>query len=82
MEHVRRRLGLWMTYMESLLASTLDGLHPRAQDEPNPLPISSLRVKDLVGLNGDKIGEESRLEGQLSELCACQTTAKLPCVLA
>ena len=43
------------------LASSLDGLHPRAILESNPLPISYLRAKDPVGSNGDEIGEESRL---------------------
>ena len=65
-----------MTYIGASLASSLDGLHPRAQDEPYPLPISSLRAKDLVGSNGDKIGEESRLERQLSKLSARQTIAE------
>ena len=76
MDHELRRLGLRMTYIGASLASSLDRLHPRAQDEPYPPPISSLRVKDLVELNGYEISEESRLEGQLSELTARQTTAK------
>ena len=58
-----RWLGLRETYIESLLA----------QDEPYPLPISSLRVKGPVELNGDEICEESRMEGQVSELSAHQT---------
>ena len=62
-------------YIWSLLGSSLDGLHPRAHNEPNPLLVSSLQDKDLVGSNGDEIGEESRKEGQLLELFGRQTTA-------
>ena len=43
------------------LASSLDGLHPMAHNEPTPIRISSLRAKDPVGSNMDEIGEESLL---------------------
>ena len=44
------------------LASSVDGLHPMALDEPNPFPISYLRAKYLAGPNMEEINEESYLE--------------------
>jgi hypothetical protein len=37
--------------------SSSDVMHPRALDEPYPLPIPSLRDKDLMGTIGDEIVE-------------------------
>ena len=54
--------------------SFVDLMHPRAQDEPYHLPISSIRAKDLVGSNVDEISEVSRLEGQLLEMSPRQMT--------
>jgi hypothetical protein len=78
----------WMN--EMMMAARVDGAymkasryllrwcgHPRAQDEHYLLPIPSLWAKDPVGTIGDEIGEESRLERQLSKLFARQTTAEM-----